>query len=280
MVHSRLLRALLRAGTGLTLVFIYFPLVVLALYAFNKARVQRWPIQGFSLQWVDLAWRNEGARQALFTSMKVGLMATSVALVLGSLAAFAVARYRFFGRDTVSFLVVIPIALPGIATGMALNSAFREAPLIGGRVSFGMLTIAIGHATFCIVVVYNNVLARLRRTSRNLEEASADLGATPIQTFRYVTFPAIRTALLAGGLLAFALSFDEIIVTNFTTGSGVKTLPLWIFQEFSRPRRGPIVNAVGLYAILLSIIPVYLAQRLTEDEAITSPATGAAAAKP
>lgn len=279
MVHSRLVRGLLRAGTGLTLAFIYFPLAVLALYAFNKSQIQRWPIRGLSLQWLDLAWRNEGARQALFTSVKVGLIATGVALVLGSLGAFAVARYRFFGRDTISFLVIIPIALPGIATGMALNSAFREAPLIGG-IQFGTATIAIAHATFCIVVVYNNVLARLRRTSRNLEEASADLGATPVQTFRFVTFPAIRTALLAGALLAFALSFDEIIVTNFTTGGGVKTLPIWIFQEFSRPRRGPIVNAVGLFAILLSIIPVYLAQRLTEDEAITSPATGAAAAKP
>jgi putative spermidine/putrescine transport system permease protein len=279
MIHSKTMRLLLRTGTFLTLAFIYLPLFVLALYAFNESRVQRWPIDGLSLEWIRLAIKNEGARQALTTSLKVGLLATAVALLLGSLAAFAVSRYHFFGRDAVSFLVVIPIALPGIATGMALNSAFREAPLIGG-IEFGTLTIAIGHATFCIVVVYNNVLARLRRTSRNLEEASADLGATPVQTFRFVTFPSIRTALLAGALLAFALSFDEIIVTTFTTGGGVKTLPIWIFQEFSRPRRGPIVNAVGLFAILLSIIPVYLAQRLTDDEAITSPAAGARAAKP
>jgi putative spermidine/putrescine transport system permease protein len=272
------LRNVLRAGTALTLAFIYFPLAVLALYAFNRSRIQRWPIDGLSLQWIERAFENPGARDALTTSVKVGLTATAVALVLGSLAAFAVARYRFFGRDTVSFLVVIPIALPGIATGMALNSAFREAPLIGG-IEFGTLTIAIGHATFCIVVVYNNVLARLRRTSRNMEEASADLGANPLQTFRYVTFPSIRTALLAGALLAFALSFDEIIVTIFTSGS-VKTLPIWIFQNYSRPNQGPIVNAVGLFAVLLSIVPVYIAQRLTEDEAIASPATGAAAAKP
>jgi putative spermidine/putrescine transport system permease protein len=278
MVHSRALRNLLRAGTALTLAFIYFPLAVLALYAFNRSRIQRWPIDGLSLQWIERAIDNPGAREALTTSVKVGLTATAVALLLGSLAAFAVARYRFFGRDTISFLVVIPIALPGIATGMALNSAFREAPVIGG-IEFGTLTIAIGHATFCIVVVYNNVLARLRRTSRNMEEASADLGANPLQTFRYVTFPSIRTALLAGALLAFALSFDEIIVTIFTSGS-VKTLPIWIFQNYSRPNQGPIVNAVGLFAVLLSIIPVYIAQRLTEDEAITSPAAGAAAAKP
>ncbi|HEV7536265.1 MAG TPA: ABC transporter permease [Acidimicrobiia bacterium] len=277
MVQSRWMRMLLRVGTGFTLVFIYFPLAVLALYAFNRSRVSRWPIEGLSLEWVRRAWHSNGARDALGTSIKVGVMATAVALLLGSLAAFAVARYRFFGRDVVSFLVVIPIALPGIATGMALNSAFREAPLIGG-IKFGILTIAIGHATFCIVVVYNNVLARLRRTSRNLEEASADLGAHPLQTFRYVTFPAIRTALLAGGLLAFALSFDEIIVTTFTAGAGKETLPIWILQNYSRPNQGPIVNAVGLFAVLLSIIPVYLAQRLTGEEAVTQASTGGAAA--
>ena len=278
MVQSRFIRVLLRLGTGFTLLFIYFPLAVLALYAFNSARVSRWPIDGLSLQWIRSAWHNPGARDALTTSIKVGVVATVVAMLLGSLAAFAVARYSFFGRDTISFLVVIPIALPGIATGMALNSAFREAPLIGG-IKFGTLTIAIGHATFCIVVVYNNVLARLRRTSRNLEEASADLGAHPLQTFRFVTFPAIRTALLAAGLLAFALSFDEIIVTTFTAG-GDQTLPIWILNNYSRPNQGPIVNAVGLFAVLLSVIPVYLAQRLTGEEAVTQASTGAATAKP
>jgi putative spermidine/putrescine transport system permease protein len=274
MVLSRWAKLLLRAGTAFTLAFIYFPLAVLALYAFNSSRVQRWPIDGLSLEWIQRAYHNPGARAALTTSIKVGLLATAVALLLGSLAAFAVARYRFFGRDVISFLVVIPIALPGIATGMALNSAFREAPLIGG-IKFGTLTIAIGHATFCIVVVYNNVLARLRRTSKNLEEASADLGAHPLQTFWYVTFPAIRTALLAGGLLAFALSFDEIIVTTFTAGPGKQTLPIWILQNYSRPNQGPIVNAVGLFAVLLSIIPVYLAQRLTGEEAVTQASTAA-----
>jgi putative spermidine/putrescine transport system permease protein len=276
MVQSRFMRTLLRAGTGLTLAFIYLPLAVLALYAFNSARVTRWPIDGLSLQWMRAAWHNPGARAALTTSVKVGLLATLVALLLGSLAAFAVSRYSFFGRDLISFLVVIPIALPGIATGMALNSAFREAPLIGG-IKFGILTIAIGHATFCIVVVYNNVLARLRRTSRNLEEASADLGAHPLQTFWYVTLPAIRTALMAGALLAFALSFDEIIVTTFTAGGGKTTLPIWIINNYSVPNQGPIVNAVGLLAVLLSVIPVYLAQRLTGEEAVTQASTGTAA---
>jgi putative spermidine/putrescine transport system permease protein len=255
-------------------VFIYFPLAIIALYAFNSSRVQRWPIDGLSTRWIEAAYHNHGARDALWTSVRIALMSTGVALVLGSLAAFAVARYRFFGRDTISFLVVIPIAMPGIVTGMALNSAFREAPLIGG-VDLGMLTIVISHATFCIVLVYNNVVARLRRMSGNLEEASADLGANPVQTFRYVTFPSIRSALLAGGLLAFALSFDEIIVTIFTAGS-VETLPIWILHNYSRPNQGPIVNAVGLFAILLSIIPVYIAQRLTEGEDIARSSTAAA----
>jgi putative spermidine/putrescine transport system permease protein len=279
MVLSRAMKLLLRAGTALTLAFVYFPLVVLALYAFNRSRISRWPIDGLSLHWVQAAFRNPGARDAVATSLKVGVLATGVALLLGSLGAFAVARYRFFGRDAVSFLVVIPIALPGIATGMALNATFTHAPVIGG-IHFGTLTMAIGHATFCIVVVYNNVLARLRRTSKNLEEASADLGANPLQTFRYVTFPAIRTALLAGALLAFALSFDEIIVTRFTVGYR-PTLPLWIFNNYSRPNQGPIVNAVGLFAILGSIVPVYLAQRLSSDEAVAAaPTAGAAAATP
>ena len=270
-------RTLHWTGTAVTLAFIYFPLLIIALYAFNSSRIQRWPIDGLSMKWIDAAYHNPGARDALGTSLKVALMATAVALVLGSLAAFAVARFSFFGRDTISFLVVVPIAMPGIVTGMALNSAFREAPLVGG-VNLGLLTIVISHATFCIVLVYNNVIARLRRMSGNLEEASADLGARPFQTFRYVTFPTIRSALLAGGLLAFALSFDEIIVTIFTAGS-VQTLPIWILQNYSRPNQGPIVNAVGLFAILLSIIPVYLAQRLTQGEDVARSSTPAASAK-
>jgi putative spermidine/putrescine transport system permease protein len=274
MIHSKRARALHWMGAGLTLAFIYFPLAVIALYAFNSSRVQRWPLNGLSTRWIQAAWHNPGARDALGTSVRVGLMATGVALLLGSLLAFAVARYRFFAKDTVSFLVVLPIAMPGIVTGMALNSAFRDAPLIGG-VNLGMLTIVISHATFCVVIVYNNVSARLRRMSGNLEEASADLGGNPLQTFRYVTFPTIRTALLAGALLSFALSFDEIIVTVFTAGS-TETLPIWILQNYSRPNQGPIVNAVGLFAIVLSILPVYIAQRLTEGEAITRSSTPAA----
>jgi putative spermidine/putrescine transport system permease protein len=202
-------------------------------------------------------------RDALETSLKAALGATAIALLLGTLAAIAVSRYRFFGRETISFLVILPIALPGIVTGMALNATFREV-LEPFGLGLGLFTVIVGHATFCIVVVFNNVAARMRRTSRSFEEASADLGASTWQTFRWVMLPQMRSALIAGALLAFALSFDEVIVTTFTAGAQ-QTLPIWIFTNLSRPNQLPIVNVVGVLVILLSAIPVYVAQRLTRD---------------
>ena len=263
---------LLRIGTGLTLVFVYTPIVVIALYAFNESRIQAWPIKGVTLEWFDRALHNPGARDALVLSLKAAVGATLLALVLGTLASLAVARYRFFGRETISFLVILPIALPGIVTGMALNASFNTAGF-----SLGLLTIVVGHATFCIVVVYNNAVARLRRTSQHLEEASADLGADTWQTFRYVTFPQLRSALLAGALLAFALSFDEVIVTTFTAGPD-QTLPIWILSNLSRPNQLPVVNVVAVFLILLSTIPVYLATRLTRDTGAVTPTAGGAQA--
>jgi len=257
-------RWFLRVGTALTLAFLYLPLVVIAIYAFNPRRVQTWPLEGATTKWFERAFHNDGVRDALLTSLKAGLGATAIALVLGTLAALAVSRYAFFGRDTISFLVVLPIALPGIVTGMALNSTFTQ--VLG--VDLSLFTVIVGHATFCIVVVFNNVAARLRRTGTTLEEASADLGADTWQTFARITFPQLRSALLAGGLLAFALSFDEVIVTTFTAGDS-ETLPIWILNNLSRPNQLPIVNVVGLIVILLSIIPVYLAQRLSSDTATT-----------
>jgi len=262
-------RWLLRIGTAITLLFLYLPLVVIAIYAFNETRVQRWPPTGLSTQWFDRAFDNPGVRDALWTSVQVAIGATLVALVLGTLASFAVARYRFFGRETISFLVILPIALPGIVTGLALNATFTQ--VLG--IDLGFLTVVVAHATFCIVVVYNNVIARIRRTSRSFEEASADLGADTWQTFRFVTFPQLRSALIAGALLAFALSFDEIIVTTFTLGGGDETLPIWILSNLSRPNQLPIVNVVAVLAILLSLIPVYIATRLTADP--VAGATGA-----
>ena len=266
MAQSTLARTLLRLATGLTLAFIYLPLAVIGLYAFNTARVLRWPIDGLTLEWWGKALDNEGARDALLTSVKAGLGATAIALVLGTLASFAVSRFAFYGRDTISFLVILPIALPGIVTGIALNATFGTV-LEPFGVGFGLFTIIVGHATFCIVVIFNNVAARLRRTSGSLEEASMDLGADTWQTFRHVTFPALRTAMLAGALLAFALSFDEVIVTTFTVGSD-PTLPIWILRNLSRPNQLPVVNVVAVIVILLSIIPVWMAQRLTRDAGV------------
>jgi putative spermidine/putrescine transport system permease protein len=276
-VESPLTRIALRIATGLTLAFIYLPLAVITLYAFNDRTNQAWPIQGLTLKWFGKALDNPGARDALLTSLKAGLGATVLALLLGSLAAFAVQRYRFFGRETVSFLVILPIALPGIVTGMALNATFRSVFEPFG-VGLGLFTVIVGHATFCIVVVYNNVVARLRRLSRSIEEASMDLGADTWQTFRYVTLPAIRTSLLAGALLAFALSFDEIIVTTFTAGDQ-QTLPIWIFTNLSRPNQLPIVNVVAVLVVLGSAIPVYIAQRLTTEAGVAAPAAAAAGAR-
>src|SRR3954468_12512235 len=264
MFLSRGTKLLLRIATGLVLAFIYLPILVIVLYAFNQGRTQRWPLDGATLEWFDKAVNNPGVRDALWTSVKAGIGATLIALVLGTLAAIAVARFDFFGRDAVSFLVVLPLALPGIVTGMALNATFREA-LEPFGVQLGLFTIIVGHATFCVVVIFNNVVARLRRTSRSFEEASADLGASTWQTFRFITLPALRSALVAGALLAFALSFDEVIVTTFTAG-GQQTLPIWILANLSRPNQLPIVNVVGVLVIALSAIPVYLAHRLTVDK--------------
>jgi putative spermidine/putrescine transport system permease protein len=264
----------LRAGVAVTLAFIYVPLIVIGIYALNSSQTLEWPPPGLTLHWFSTAIHSDGARGALVTSLKVGAAATTIALLLGTLASLAVARHRFFGRETISFLVILPIALPGIVTGVALSDTFTQ--VLG--VDLSLFTVIVGHATFCIVVVYNNVIARLRRLSGSIEEASADLGADPWQTFRNVTFPSIRTALAAGALLAFALSFDEIIVTNFTIGAGQETLPIWIFSNLFRPNQLPIVNVVAVLVVLLSIIPVYLAHRLTRDEEGTTALRGGAAA--
>ena len=250
-------RWLLRAATGAVIAFLYLPIATIALYAFNAQRIQVWPIREFSTEWFGSAWDNPSVRDALVLSLQVGVMASALAIVLGSLAAFAIHRFRFFGREVFSLSLVLPIALPGIVTGLALNATVRTA-----GISFSTATIVVGHATFCIVVVYNNVVARLRRSSRNIEEASMDLGADTFQTFRYITFPTIRTAILAGGLLAFALSFDEIVVTTFTAGTQ-ETIPIWIFNHLRQANQRPIVNVVALVLILLSTVPVYLASRLT-----------------
>jgi putative spermidine/putrescine transport system permease protein len=267
---SRRSTVLLRLAIAVGLAFIYIPLIVIFIYAFNASNILEWPPPGLTLDWFPKAIESPSVHEALLTSLKAGLAATAIAIVLGTLASLAVARYRFFGRETISFLVILPIALPGIVTGVAISNTFTE--VLG--VPLGLLTVIVGHATFCIVVVYNNVVARLRRVSTSFEEASADLGAHTWQTFRFVTLPSLRSALGAGALLAFALSFDEIIVTTFTIGAGEETLPIWIFSRLFRPNELPIVNAVAVLVVLISIVPVYLAHRLTREEGGVAAARG------
>jgi putative spermidine/putrescine transport system permease protein len=242
--------------------FLHLPIVIIILYAFNASNVQGWPITDWTTKWFGPAIHNGEMQQALILSLKAGALATAIAMVLGTLAAFALYRASFFGRTMVSFLFVLPIALPGIITGMALNSYFTY----WGQ-TFGLWTIVVGHATFCIVIVFNNVVARLRRMPTSLTEASMDLGADGFQTFLHVTLPAISTALISGALLAFALSFDEVIVTTFTAGVQ-NTLPIWIFGNIRLGQQLPEVNVVVFLILLATIIPVALAQRLTRESGI------------
>jgi putative spermidine/putrescine transport system permease protein len=261
-VETRAIKIGLRLWTLLVVLFLWFPLVLIAVYAFNESNVQSWPISGWTTHWFSVAWHNPDVRSSLWLSVKVGLVATGIALVLGSMAAFAIHRFHFFGRESVSFLLLLPIALPGIITGMALNSFY-----VFAHVPFSIWSIVIGHATFCVVVVYNNVLARLRRTSASLLEASMDLGADGWQTFRFVVWPVLATALIAGGLLAFALSFDEVIVTTFTAGAQT-TLPIFILDNLRQGQQFPVVNVVAFVVIVLTVIPVTVAQRLTRDTGV------------
>ena len=258
---SKTARATLLAMMTFGFIFIYLPLILVVINSFNTNKSFAWPPSGFTTIWWSKAAANDGIREAAMRSLVTALIATSIALVLGSLAAAAISRYDFFGRDSISLMFVLPIALPGIVTGIALNNVFTN---FFGKLTF--FTIVIGHATFCIVVVFNNVAARYRRLGFSLQEASMDLGANRLTTFRLVTFPLIRSALVAGGLLAFGLSFDEIIVTTFTAGAGQTTLPIWIFQNLFRPNQAPIVNVVAAALIIISILPIYLSQRLTADK--------------
>jgi putative spermidine/putrescine transport system permease protein len=250
----------LKAAVLGVLLFLHLPFAIIILYAFTTDDASfRFPPPGLTLGWLQVAWNRPDIWAALGLSLRVAAAATCAALLLGTLAAAAVHRSRFFGRESISFLLLLPIALPGIVTGIALRSAMS---LLG--MSFSFWTIVIGHATFCVVVVYNNVLARLRRTAASQVEASMDLGATGWQTFAHVILPGIATALVAGGMLAFALSFDEVIVTTFTAGQQ-ETLPIWIFSQLTKPRQRPVTNVVAVFVVLLTSVPILLAHRLTRE---------------
>ena len=266
------LRTALRIWVAVVLVLLFTPILLIIVYAFGPSVVQTWPLRGFTWHWFAVAWHDPAVRQAFLLSVKVGVLAAGVALVLGSALSYALHNFRFFGREGVSFLLVLPIALPGVITGVALNNVFGFT-----NIQLGVLTIVIGHSTFCIVIVYNNLIARLRRTPRSLGEASMDLGARGWQTQLYVMFPLVATALVSGALLAFALSFDEVIVTVFTAGANF-TLPLWIFGQLRLGQQLPEVNAVVTIVILLTIVPVLLAARLAGAGAVTRSGAAAAAA--
>ncbi len=242
------------------LLFLHFPILFIFLYAFtSESKSYQFPPPGLTLKWFEVTLNRPDVWRAIQLSLEVAGLATLVAMVLGTLAAGAIARSRFFGQEVVSLLLVLPIALPGIVTGIALRSAYGVM-----EIPFSFWTIVIGHATFCVVVVYNNALARFRRTNQSLIEASMDLGADGFQTLRYVILPNLATALLAGGMLAFALSFDEVIVTTFTAGQQT-TLPIWMYQELIRPRDRPVTNVVALIIVAFTTIPILLAYYLTRD---------------
>ncbi len=241
--------------------FLNLPVWIIALYAFTTEEAAfSFPLPGFTTKWFAVTWGRSDFWEALSLSVRVAGFATLIALVLGTLAAAAVSRSKFFGREAISFMLILPIALPGIVTGIALRSAIG----LSG-IDFSYWTIVVGHATFCVVTVYNNVIARFRRTSWSIVEASMDLGANGFQTFRHIILPQLATALLAGGMLAFALSFDEVIVTTFTAGQQ-DTLPIWIFSQLTRPRDRPVTNVVAMFVILLTALPILFAYRLTQGD--------------
>ena len=257
-MHSDRASLGLKIAAACGLLFLHLPILLIFVYAFTtEDKSYQWPPPGLTLKWFAVTWNRADVWDALGLSLRVAAISTLIAILLGTLCAAAVARSRFFGRETISLLVILPIALPGIITGISLRSAFNLADI-----PFSFWTIVLGHATFCIVVVYNNAVARFRRMSGSLVEASLDLGATYFQTFRHVILPNISTALLAGGMLAFALSFDEVIVTTFTAGQQ-QTLPIWMLEELVRPRQRPVTNVVAMVVVLVTFLPILGAYYLT-----------------
>jgi len=262
---SRAARWGLGAIVVAVLLFMYVPLFVVIINSFNDNQISSWPIENFSLHWWQFAANYEPIRLALLNSVIVASAAMVIAAVLGTLVAFALNRFEFFGKGTVNLLVVLPIALPGVVTGVAFSNTYSNflSPI---GIDIGYFCLIVSHATFCIVMVFNNVFARLKRLNPSMQEASMDLGAGLWETFRLVTFPQFRSSFIAGALLAFALSFDEVYVTIFTAPPGVDTLPLWILKEMARPNQASVVNVVATVVILLSLIPVYISQRLARED--------------
>lgn len=264
-MHSERAPLGLRLAAVAGLLFLHLPILLIFVYAFTtEERSFAFPPPGLTTKWFAVAWNRADIWPPLFLSLRVAAISTLLAMILGTLVAAAMARARFFGRDQLSLLIILPIALPGVITGMSLRSAFSIMDI-----PFSTLTIVLGHATFCIVIVYNNAVARFRRLSGGIVEASADLGANGFQTFRYVLLPNLGSALLAGGMLAFALSFDEVIVTTFTSGQQ-STLPIWMLNELVRPRQRPVTNVVAIVVFCATFVPILLAYALTRGGSETA----------
>lgn len=236
------------------LVFLHFPIIFILINAFVANDGNR---TYFTLKWFSAAFAREDVISAIALSLKVATVATMLAMVMGVMAAAALYRRNFFGKEAITTMLILPIALPGIITGIALLSAMNILDI-----EPGFWTIVVSHATFCVVMIYNNVVARFRRMPHSLVEASMDLGADGFVTFRHIVLPQLATALLAGGLLAFALSFDELIVTIFTAGHET-TLPIWLLNQLSRPRDSAITNVVAMMVMLVTAIPIIAAYYLT-----------------
>ncbi|AWI85345.1 spermidine/putrescine ABC transporter permease [Alloyangia pacifica] len=257
-MHSERASLKLKIAAAAGLLFLHLPILLIFVYAFTtEEKSFQWPPPGYTLKWFAATWERPDVWEAMALSLKVAAISTLLAMILGTLCAAAVSRTKFFGRESISLLVILPIALPGVVTGIALRSAFSIA-----EVPFSTWTIVLGHTTFCVVIVYNNAVARFRRTSGSLIEASMDLGANLFQTLRYVILPNIATALVVGGMLAFALSFDEVIVTTFTAGQQ-QTLPIWMLEELVRPRERPVTNVVAMVVVLVTLLPILGAYYLT-----------------
>ncbi|MGR3315106.1 ABC transporter permease [Roseovarius indicus] len=236
---------------SLVMAFLYVPIWILIIYSFNDNRTLTWPLTGFTTHWYEQLIRNEQLLTAIGNSFYVASCSTVLTLLVGVPAALALHRLRFPGKNVFRRLLLLPIALPGIVTGISMLNMFK---MFGFNLS--LETVILGHATALLAVVVTQVFARLQRLPKSLAEASSDLGANPLQTFIHVTLPNIRTALIGAGLLSFVLSFDEIPVTFFLTGRD-NTLPMYIYSTM---RRGvtPEINAVGTIIVLMSLILIII----------------------
>jgi len=241
------------------LAFLYLPITVLIAFSFNDSRILSLPWRGFTWRWYEALFANTDLQDAIWNSLYVGLIATLITVLIGVPAAFALDRYNFPGKTLFRRFILLPIALPGIITGVAMLNMFST---LG--VNLSLETVIMGHATALVSVVATQVFARLQRINRSMEEASADLGAKPWQTFWYVTLPNIRSAIVGSALLAFTLSFDEIPVTFFLIGRD-NTLPMYIYSTL---RRGitPEINAVGTLIIVASLGLIILSVWLLHDD--------------